>query len=254
MQRQEVYLHIPRALAEIDKAKRKNQKPDVATSHPNTAQGATTVIDTHTAQNAPGPGSSAQDTPDAIHRAPDPMPAPEVEKKGESETITQHANDSSARCSDSRGDGAAVPAQVREELRKLPSPSPQTRRKSLHGRKESPGESQPLNKFGYESDNCLYDYLEEKEQSTVTQAVWAMVVFSFLALQFYGVLLGGVFNIQRIERPHMALETVALALGYAMALGHALLHLTRGIFFRLNGRPMYPPLWLLRNKQEQSKA
>ncbi len=75
--------------------------------------------------------------------------------------------------------------------------------------------------------------------------VIVIVIVCFLALQFYAILLGGVFNIARTSKPHQILEQVALIVGYFLAGVHAIFHIIRGVVFRVKQRHIWPPSWLL---------
>jgi uncharacterized membrane protein len=89
-------------------------------------------------------------------------------------------------------------------------------------------------------ENQLYTALEKKNRRAILIIVWVLIAICFIALQFYAVLLGGVFNVVRLTQTHFLIETVALSLGYFLAGGHALLHLIRGVVFRITGNPTWP--------------
>ena len=75
-------------------------------------------------------------------------------------------------------------------------------------------------------------------------SVAGIIVVWFTALQAYAVLLGGVFNIVRLPKAHFYLYTIGLAIGYGMAAYHVVMHIFRGLVFRIYKTPIWPPPWL----------
>ncbi len=106
-----------------------------------------------------------------------------------------------------------------------------------------------------ESDNAIYQYIEglekESESKMLSTAIWIMAALCFAGLQFYAILLGGVFNIERLTKSHFVLETVALTIGYVIAACHTLFHVFRGLFFRICEKPLWA-FWLDRRNSAAS--
>ena len=117
-------------------------------------------------------------------------------------------------------------------------------------------EAQQYPETSFSSDNSLYEFLEQKEKyrRTLLVLVWIMLVVHLGALQFYAILLGGVFNVVRIAKTHFILWTVVLSIGYGLVVGHVLLHIFRGALFRFgDGRTVWPFWPLVRMKSPQAR-